>query len=168
MSNLLKFGGLYALSSSSIHSSRLFALIIGINNYKPNISQATSSSYRDKEASYIDLPSFTNPRSALADAKHLYKYLTFDLGVPSEQIKLLRDEETTRAEIINAFHDLGERQDIRKGDSIVISYAGHGADADEVMYLNISCALLGMRCGGDPTAFLNSLVALSTFVRTTS
>ncbi|KAF8200311.1 caspase domain-containing protein [Pholiota molesta] len=108
-------------------NSRLFALIIGINKYN---SRTTSNSRGQKTYSpEIELPSFTNLRGAVADAENFYKYLTSDLDVPSDRINLLCDEQATRAEIIKAFQDLGERQDIRKGDSIVIFYAGHGAQA---------------------------------------
>lgn len=120
--------GIHALSSLSIHSSRLFALIIGINRYNSH-TISNSRGQKPYYSSEIELPLFTNLRGAVADAENFCKYLTSDLFVPSERIKLLCDEEATRAEIIKAFQDLGERQDIRKGDSIVIFYAGHGAQA---------------------------------------
>lgn len=97
---------------------RLFGLIIGINNYNKTPQVDSSSPY------------FGNLSGAVADAKNFYKYLTHHQNVPEQQITLLCDEKATRTEIIKAFQSLGnEDNGIRKGDSIVIFYAGHGAQA---------------------------------------
>ncbi|KAH7921880.1 hypothetical protein BV22DRAFT_1049294 [Leucogyrophana mollusca] len=94
--------------------TRLFALIIGINEYKkPGV----------------------NLLGAVPDANVVKDYLEKDLRVPSSQIRNLRNSEATRARIIeeiSAFtddKDKNEDQHIQNGDSIFIFYAGHGAES---------------------------------------
>jgi uncharacterized caspase-like protein len=71
---------------------------------------------------------FKDLRSAVADAQNFQQYLTDDLGVPQERITFLRDKQATRSGIIKAFQNLSDKNNnIRHGDSIVIFYAGHGA-----------------------------------------
>ena len=85
----------------------LFALVIGIDEY------ATA-------------PLLTG---AVADANEVQRYLEYDLKVPSCQIRNLRNEEATRDAIIQAFSDLRIHPGIKRGDPILIFYAGHGAEA---------------------------------------
>jgi hypothetical protein len=73
--------------------------------------------------------SFPNLRGAIADAEHFYEYLTSTLEVPKERITVLHNEQATRSKIIAAFRKLGNDKDICHGDSIIIFYAGHGAQA---------------------------------------
>jgi hypothetical protein len=53
-------------------------------------------------------------------------YLQNYLGVPSSQIRNLRNNEATRAAIINGIKAFSANDDIKVGDPIVIYYAGHG------------------------------------------
>ncbi|KAF8983561.1 caspase domain-containing protein [Cyathus striatus] len=90
-------------------TARLFALIIGVNDYK--------------------YPSVRKLLGAVPDANHVEEYLLKTLEVPSSQITNLRDNEATRARIIQAIVDLTNDERIEMGDPILIYYAGHGASA---------------------------------------
>ena len=89
--------------------SNLFALIIGINNYKS--------------------PSIQNLEGAVPDADAMQDYLQNYLGVPSSQIRNLRNSEATRAAIIDGIQAFSVNNEIKKGDPILIYYAGYGASA---------------------------------------
>ena len=56
-------------------------------------------------------------------------YLQKYLGVPSSQIRILLDSEAKRAVIIKEIKDLSLKDEIEKGDPILIYYAGHGGSA---------------------------------------
>ncbi|KZV65120.1 hypothetical protein PENSPDRAFT_756783 [Peniophora sp. CONT] len=84
----------------------LHALVIGIDKYQSN--------------------RIPNLRGAVADADALVKYLREELHVPDGQIYNLRDEKATRDAIIGELRDLRWRNAIRKGDPILIFFAGHG------------------------------------------
>jgi len=73
----------------------------------------------------------TVPRlaGAVADANEIRKYLENDLKVPSCQILNLRNEEATRDAIVQAFRDLQNHPGIKRGDPILVFYAGHGAES---------------------------------------
>lgn len=93
---------------------RLFALIIGIDNYIQG----------------------TKLRGSCADASAIEIYLKTALNVPDNQITVLLDQAASRKAIINAFKVLKDNREIQPGDPILIFYAGHGAeipdgDADE-------------------------------------
>ncbi|KAF9005554.1 caspase domain-containing protein [Cyathus striatus] len=90
-------------------TARLFALIIGVNDYKH--------------------PSIEKLRGAVPDANHVEEYLLKTLEVPSPQITNLRNNEATRDGIIQAINNLTKDERIKKGDPILIYYAGHGASA---------------------------------------
>jgi hypothetical protein len=87
----------------------MFALIIGINEYAN--------------------PTISDLRGAVADAEDVYEFLVSHpaLRVPKENIKILRDEEATRANIIKELKALGEDSRIQDHDPILIFYAGHGS-----------------------------------------
>ncbi|ELU39050.1 mycorrhiza-upregulated peptidase C14 [Rhizoctonia solani AG-1 IA] len=92
-----------------VQNPPLHALIIGINKYVANVHLA----------------------AAVPDALSFKEYLTNDLLVPEEQIKVILDEEATRANIIKAFQDLADPDNkINKDEPIVIYYAGHGSEID--------------------------------------
>ncbi|KEP48795.1 mycorrhiza-upregulated peptidase C14 [Rhizoctonia solani 123E] len=93
-----------AIVIENTSKSALYALVIGINSY-PNI---------------IPL------KGAVNDADEMSNFLTSDLKVPQDHIINLRDESATRAKIIKGFRDLQEDPRIKKGDPILIYYAGHG------------------------------------------
>jgi hypothetical protein len=57
-------------------------------------------------------------------------FLQKELGVPSSQIRNLRDSEATRTAIIDGIKAFSLSDDIKKGDPILIYYAGHGGVAD--------------------------------------
>jgi len=98
---------LYLRSGPVGHLTRLFALIIGINNYQ------------SKE--------FFRLRGAVPDGKEFKDYLMKRLRVPEGQISTLFGEQATRSAIIQAFKDLSKDNRIKEGDPIFIFYAGHGA-----------------------------------------
>ncbi|KAF8605216.1 hypothetical protein BDV93DRAFT_572816, partial [Ceratobasidium sp. AG-I] len=85
-------------------SSRVFALVIGINEYSK-------------------LRPLTG---AVADAKEIFNFLTIDLNVPSSHIIYLWDESANRNAIIQALKSLKTNEMIHPGDPIFIYYAGHG------------------------------------------
>ena len=89
---------------------RLFALIIGINEYEsPNIPKLLG---------------------AVPDADAVRDYMEKHLGVPSSQIRVLRDREATRAAIIDGIEAFSLNDEIDVGDPIVIYFAGHGGWAE--------------------------------------
>ncbi|KAJ7912487.1 peptidase C14, caspase domain-containing protein [Mycena leptocephala] len=95
-------------------SATLFALTIGINTYK-----------------YERRPELPNLVGCVADADAIVEYLTTKLHVPKDHIACLRDSHATRANIIQSLVDLSEdpRIEKKKGDAILIFYAGHGGTA---------------------------------------
>ncbi|KAH7337330.1 caspase domain-containing protein [Rhizoctonia solani] len=87
----------------------LHALVIGINKYQ----------------------SYNHLVAAVPDALNFKLYLTQDLLVPEEQIKLLLDEQATKWNIILALRGLScEDNGIKLNDPIVIYYAGYGGEVD--------------------------------------
>jgi len=84
---------------------RLFAFIIGINEYQK----------------HDDL------KGAVPDGKAFVSYLMKRLCVPENQITTLFDHEATRTTIIEGFRKLRDNECINKGDPIFIFYAGHGS-----------------------------------------
>ena len=53
-------------------------------------------------------------------------YLRKDIKVPSDRIRNLRDQEATRAAIIEALEGIANNDLVKRGDPILIYYAGHG------------------------------------------
>ncbi|KZV65117.1 hypothetical protein PENSPDRAFT_614510 [Peniophora sp. CONT] len=90
--------------------SPLHALVIGIDKYHSEL-----------------IPDL---RGAVADANAVVDYLQTDLHVPLNQITNLRNEEATRDAIIQGFRAFQTRQSIKKGDPILIFFAGHGTTTD--------------------------------------
>ncbi|KAG8853732.1 hypothetical protein FRB91_004404 [Serendipita sp. 411] len=87
-------------------TSSLFALIIGIDEYKS--------------------PDLNRLGGAVADAKAIKDYLETSLGVPTSQIKTLYNAEATRNAIVENLRALKMNSSIQVGDPILIFYAGHG------------------------------------------
>lgn len=82
----------------------LWALLVGIDNYAVDPLDGSG-----------------------ADVQHMYEYLVQDRNVPPENIRILRDEEATRAEILAAFEQhLIENPAITRGDPILFHFSGHG------------------------------------------
>ncbi|KAF9477980.1 hypothetical protein BDN70DRAFT_922211 [Pholiota conissans] len=86
----------------------LFALLIGINEYKS-----------------VDIFPISG---AVPDVMSFLSYLQKCLGVPSNQINVLINENATRSNIINALKGLKEDKRIDIGDAIFVYYAGHGTE----------------------------------------
>ncbi|KIJ36099.1 hypothetical protein M422DRAFT_261646 [Sphaerobolus stellatus SS14] len=89
----------------------IFALIIGINVY-------------------ADATVISSLKGPVPDAQAFRDYLLKDLHVSQENIKILLNQEATRSQIIEGFLALQGNARIKKGDAIVIFYAGHGLEAD--------------------------------------
>ena len=90
----------------------MFALIIGINAYDP------------KYSTYGPLA------GCIKDATDMRDYLLTNLRVPESQIRILLDDKAKRADIIKAFSDIEADDRIKKGDPILIFFAGHGDETN--------------------------------------
>ncbi|QRV99637.1 ICE-like protease (caspase) p20 domain protein [Ceratobasidium sp. AG-Ba] len=86
---------------------RIFALIIGIDTYA------------------VGRPL----KGAVWDGKSVTKYLRNKL-VPPEHITEIYNEQATRNAIIKGFNNLAMDKRIKKGDAILIFYAGHGCELE--------------------------------------
>ncbi|KZV82915.1 hypothetical protein EXIGLDRAFT_754684 [Exidia glandulosa HHB12029] len=86
----------------------LFALIVGIDVYKHRSG-------------------FDNLTGAVADADDVCDFITTTLPVDA-QVSILRNEQATRTAIIGALSAMKTNDDIKRGDPILIFYAGHGAE----------------------------------------
>ena len=67
---------------------------------------------------------------AVPDADAMQDYLQKHLGVPSSQIRNLRNSKATRAAIIDGIKAFSLNDEIEEGDPILIYFAGHGGSAD--------------------------------------
>ncbi|KAJ2921616.1 hypothetical protein H1R20_g15479, partial [Candolleomyces eurysporus] len=94
----------------SSSGSRLFALIIGIDDYTP-------------ETGFIKL------KGAVRDADSIRNWLIKDFNVPPSHIQYLRDNAATRKAIVEALEGLSTDPKIKRDDPILIYYAGHGTQA---------------------------------------
>ncbi|KAH9477735.1 hypothetical protein JR316_0009962 [Psilocybe cubensis] len=95
-------------------TSRLFALIIGINTYD-------------------DSKYFFNLRGARADALRLKAYLEESLLVPETHIKLLLDKQASRQKILETLEELANDKRIVRDDPLLIFFAGHGTEIEDVV-----------------------------------
>ena len=85
----------------------LFALIVAINVYKNKGIRPLQGSVNDGNA--------------------FRKFLGETLHVPDDQVMMLVDDKATRAGILKAFFEhFIENSDIKRGDTIVFFFAGHG------------------------------------------
>ncbi|KDR74072.1 hypothetical protein GALMADRAFT_227766 [Galerina marginata CBS 339.88] len=75
-------------------------------------------------------------------------YLESNLKVPSNHIRTLYDQQASRTAIIQAFIDLQKDHHIKKGDPILIFYAGHGTE---------HTAPSGWECGG-PNSKIQAII----------
>ncbi|KAJ1301205.1 hypothetical protein OPQ81_003615 [Rhizoctonia solani] len=87
-----------------VSAESLYGLLIGIDAY-PNLNVL---------------------KGAIADVKEVEKFLKEGLNVPPENLVVLLNEEATRSRILQEFQALWQNKDIRRGDPILIYYAGHG------------------------------------------
>ncbi|MEZ4638585.1 MAG: caspase family protein [Caldilineaceae bacterium] len=97
--------------------SNLYALLVGVNDYKS--------------------PSVPDLRGCVADVRAMYTWLTTSLGLAPERITLLTsgdgeaaDRRANRANILAAWTDLIARAG--KDDQIFFHYSGHGAQARSI------------------------------------
>lgn len=74
--------------------------------------------------------SYTPLKGCIADAEDIESYLINDLLVPSSQIVRLRNEGATRDRILQALSAFKLNNNIKKGDPILIFFAGHGGETD--------------------------------------
>ncbi|KAF8973060.1 caspase domain-containing protein [Flammula alnicola] len=89
-------------------STRIFALIIGIDSYKSG--------------------GIWNLHSCVEDAKKVKRWLMDGLNVPRDQICLLLDSHATKQKIEDSFMEhLTNNPSIETGDAILIYFAGHGS-----------------------------------------
>ncbi|KAJ7475699.1 hypothetical protein FB451DRAFT_1462248 [Mycena latifolia] len=87
---------------------RVFGLIIGIDQYKAG--------------------PVWNLQSCVDDAQNVHRWLLKDLKVPKEQLCLLLDTHATKENIEKRFSNhLIQNSNIKRGDAIVIYFAGHGS-----------------------------------------
>ncbi|KAI0309848.1 hypothetical protein OF83DRAFT_1071404, partial [Amylostereum chailletii] len=90
-------------------ASLLFALVIGIDEYYDS---------RVKNLS-----------GAVADAEDVETFLIETMNVSPSRITKLHNREATRENIKECIRGLATHPDIKKGDPILIFYAGHGSEA---------------------------------------
>ncbi|KAH7916567.1 caspase domain-containing protein, partial [Hygrophoropsis aurantiaca] len=89
-------------------ATRIFALIIGIDDYKSG--------------------RIWNLESCADDARRMSQWLTQDLHVPKDQISMLLNKDATKRQIEDTFMaHLVNNPDIVQGDAIVVYFAGHGS-----------------------------------------
>jgi hypothetical protein len=67
-------------------------------------------------------------KGAVADADSVTEYLEHNLKVQKSHIRNLREAQATRAAIIAGFDAFQTNPDIKRGDPILIYYAGHGGE----------------------------------------
>lgn len=67
-------------------------------------------------------------KGCVADAEDVEHYLSSGLGVPSSQIRSLRNQEATRSAILKALKAFESDKSIGYGDPILIYFAGHGGE----------------------------------------
>lgn len=89
-------------------SSRVFALIVGIDNYKSG--------------------NIWNLHSCVDDAKCMKRWLIDGLNTPKDQIRVLLDNQATKQNIEDSFMEhLVNNPAIERNDAIIIYFAGHGS-----------------------------------------
>ncbi|KDR71639.1 hypothetical protein GALMADRAFT_794930 [Galerina marginata CBS 339.88] len=98
-----------AIASDATINDRLFALIIGINEYKNANTR--------------------NLKGCVPDSENFCRFLTESLHANPLHIKHLRNTEATREGILSAFetHLIGN-QKIQQDDAIIFYFAGHGSE----------------------------------------
>lgn len=92
------------LSCTFVSNAHKYALIIAVGNYDQNLTG-------------------WYPISADHDVPLIQKTLT-SLGFAEEDIMYLKDEQATKAGMVNAFNELLSK--VSTGDDVVIHYSGHG------------------------------------------
>ena len=113
------------LHSSLSFCYRIFALIVGINNvsnhYRHTDSGSPTVQYNSNEIHCLS--------GAVGDATRFKNHLHDTLGVPESNVKLLTDENATRAAILDLFdYHLLNNLNIQKEKNpiLILYFAGHG------------------------------------------
>ena len=89
-------------------STRVFALVVGIDNYKSG--------------------NIWNLHSCVEDAKRMTHWLINGLNTPKDQVRVLLDSQATKQRIEDSFMEhLVNNAMIEKNDAIIIYFAGHGS-----------------------------------------
>ena len=88
----------------------------------------TEANVTTRDSAY-DSPTISDLRGAVSDAQKFEAYLLDTLKIDKDNISVLLDGQATRKNIIDAFQKLAENDRIKKDDSILVYYAGHGAQA---------------------------------------
>ena len=121
MKNLFRASALLTMAfAASFAFADTYALCIGINDY-PEPVDAERNPILDENGDPItdDLTGCVN------DAKGYQKLLMDKFGVPEDNIRILLDKDATEANFIRDLQWL--LSVVKPGDSVFISYSGHGA-----------------------------------------
>ena len=96
------------IASGDLVNDRLFALVIGIDNYYDE--------------------NIRNLRGCINDSENVCRFLMETLHANPLHIKHLRDSEATREGILSAFEEhLINNPEIQQNDAIVFYFTGHGS-----------------------------------------
>lgn len=79
---------------------------------------------------YKDSLRIPNLEGGVSDVDDVRNYQQKSLGVPSSQIKNLRNSEAARAAIIDGSRPFNSTTKLKRGDPILIYFARHGCSAD--------------------------------------
>jgi uncharacterized protein YgiM (DUF1202 family) len=104
------FGKFLSVPSTVTHKSKIWALVIGVSDYSSQMNQYGASDLR-----------YCNE-----DAKEIYQFLKSSNGgnIPDNQIRLLRDGEATKQNIIDNAKMLYSQAN--SDDLIILYFSGHG------------------------------------------
>jgi hypothetical protein len=92
-------------------------LCVGINNYLANVDPATCQICKDRE--------IKNLNGCLNDVDTISKLFIKYYGFLPQNVTVLRDQEASRAAILQSFNQILTR--CKKGDYFVFFYSGHGS-----------------------------------------
>ncbi len=96
----------------------IWALLVGVNEYGINLDPTRASEH------------ISSLRGCVPDVEAVDLYLRAQLGVPSEQIRLLRDSEATYQRVIDGFADILKRAPA--GHQALVYFSCHGSQAPAV------------------------------------
>ncbi|KJA22390.1 hypothetical protein HYPSUDRAFT_41018 [Hypholoma sublateritium FD-334 SS-4] len=72
--------------------------------------------------------SFQPLRGAVADVLAFKEYLENEVAVPTDRIVVLLNWSARRRDIIEALHDIAKNEQIKRGDPIIVYFAGYGGE----------------------------------------
>ncbi|MFK7946820.1 MAG: SH3 domain-containing protein [Saprospiraceae bacterium] len=104
------FGKFISVPSKTTHKSKIWALVVGVSDYSGRMNN-----YGARDLRYCN-----------EDAKEIYQFFKSPNGgnLPDHQIKLLRDSEATRQNILANAKTLFSKAD--SDDLIILYFSGHG------------------------------------------